>query len=88
MKCLSKIISKDIGIKVGDILIFNTSQAFLILSGETNYDYMAVQILNNGNEELGNITYCNEDINDLEEQLTGDFGKCIVKNIRDVSITF
>jgi hypothetical protein len=88
MKCLSKIINRNTGIKVGDILIFSNSKAFLILSGYIHYDYMAVQIFNNGNEELGNITYCDDDINDLEEQLTGDFGKYIVKNMRDVSITF
>jgi|GEM_PF-2880065 len=86
MKCLSKIISRNTGIKVGDILIFNTSQAFLILS--LYDDFIAVQIFNNDNEELGDITYYSDDINYLEKQLACDFGEYIVKNMRDVSITF
>lgn len=85
MILVSNIENKEI--KIGDILFFSDCDAFLILN---DYEkFYAVQLLNNGNRELGRIDYSDTSITKLEDKLIRDYGKIIkIINMDNVHLGF
>lgn len=83
MICLNKIQIQNIN--TGDVLIYSEQKAYLIV--ESDIEFSAIQIFNNGNEELGYINYYDTNLKDLIYRITKDYGipKKIV-NIKDVKV--
>lgn len=89
MECLINLEDEKPEIKYGDILIYSRCQAYLIVEDYTS-DVVAkaIQIFNNGNEELGMIDYSGETLDILIDALFRDFGKPVkIVNIKDVLIS-
>lgn len=64
-------------INIGDVIIFSDSDAFMIVKSDT--EFSAIQLLNNGNRELGLIDYTDTSIYKLRDRLLHDYG--VPKNI-------
>jgi hypothetical protein len=73
-------------IDIGDIFIFSDCNAFMISKLEDLY--LATQLLNNGNRELGFVDYSDKNIYKLKERLCHDYGtpKNIV-HMKDVNLS-
>jgi len=87
LELLSKLKSYTGKIDYGHIVVFSETKAFLII--KTDIEYIAVQLLNDGNEELGYSNYTDADVDNLVKRLKNDFGTPVqVSYIDDVGIDF
>lgn len=82
----SKLDNKN-NIKVGDVLFFSDCCAYLILDNQDKFE--AIQILNNGNEELGYICYDSKSINELVKELIDEMESNPIKivHMSDIKIS-
>lgn len=73
-------------INLGDIIIFSECNAFMIV--RTDIEFLAIQLLNNGNRDLGYADYTDTSIYKLRDRLISDYGtpKNIV-HMRDVNLS-
>lgn len=71
MKLITSIESES-QIKLGDIIIFSDCNAFMIV--KTDIEFLAIQILNNENRELGYADYTDVSIYKLRDRLIHDYG--------------
>jgi hypothetical protein len=90
MKCLTKVINSKDNIQYGDILVYSDVQAFLLMHDFSDeYEAKAIQIFNNGNDELGQIDYSGKYIDELVDKIYKNFGKPEkIINIKDASVQF
>lgn len=80
---------KQYNVKVGDLILFNESNGYLIISTDdfAEYVYHAIPVITNGNNELGVIEYSAKSIEKLCSKLTTDYGNTYeVLNIKDITI--
>ena len=72
MKLKNSVTSKQPEIRIGDIVIFSETIGFMIIYNGYNKEYLALDILNNGNRTLGYPTYSDNNIENLMKRLFKD----------------
>ncbi len=87
MELITDLIRENLKVKLGDILFFSEYEAYMIV--HSDIEYSAIQILNNGNEELGHISYTDVNLDELVERLINTYDNPMkIVNMKDCKISF